>query len=146
MRPSPKTVRRLILVAILILWELVSGTKLVPELFLPSFSKTVNSDEPTPVSPWVSVAPSQCSATPLLPTSHTSVALDPYAFQIAAVIGTSAGTDGSATHASPCSRHAKPPLASESPPTAHMSLGDDPQMPNTVLVPGVVMRVNAPLW
>src|SRR5215211_967448 len=40
-RPSPKTVRRLILVAILILWEFLPGTGLIPELFLPSLSKTL---------------------------------------------------------------------------------------------------------
>ena len=39
--PSPTTVRRLILVAILALWEFVPTTGLLPELFLPSLSKTL---------------------------------------------------------------------------------------------------------
>jgi NitT/TauT family transport system permease protein len=41
MRPSPATVRRLILVLILVLWELVPQTGLLAELFLPSLSKTL---------------------------------------------------------------------------------------------------------
>jgi NitT/TauT family transport system permease protein/taurine transport system permease protein len=41
MRISPATVRRLILVLILALWELVPRTGLIPELFLPSLSKTL---------------------------------------------------------------------------------------------------------
>jgi NitT/TauT family transport system permease protein len=41
MRPSPATVRRLILVLILVLWELVPRTGLLAELFLPSLSKTL---------------------------------------------------------------------------------------------------------
>jgi len=40
-------------------------------------------------------------------------------------------------------RHAKAPCA---PPTAHRSSGAEPQMPNTVPVPGVCMRVKAPSW
>ncbi len=40
-RPAPATVRRLILVLILALWELVPRTGLMPELFLPSLSKTL---------------------------------------------------------------------------------------------------------
>ena len=40
-RPSPKTVRRLILLAVLVLWELLPRTGLVAELFLPPLSKTV---------------------------------------------------------------------------------------------------------
>ena len=40
-RPSPATVRRLILVLILVLWELVPRTGLLAELFLPSLSKTL---------------------------------------------------------------------------------------------------------
>ena len=40
-RPAPATVRRLILVLILVLWELVPRTGLLPELFLPSLSKTL---------------------------------------------------------------------------------------------------------
>jgi NitT/TauT family transport system permease protein len=40
-RPAPATVRRLILVLILILWELVPRTGMLPELFLPSLSKTL---------------------------------------------------------------------------------------------------------
>jgi NitT/TauT family transport system permease protein len=39
--PAPTTVRRLILVAILALWEFVPTTGLLPELFLPSLSKTL---------------------------------------------------------------------------------------------------------
>jgi NitT/TauT family transport system permease protein len=39
--PSPTTVRRLILVVILALWEFVPTTGLLPELFLPSLSKTL---------------------------------------------------------------------------------------------------------
>jgi NitT/TauT family transport system permease protein len=41
MRLAPATVRRLILVLILVLWELVPRTGLLPELFLPSLSKTL---------------------------------------------------------------------------------------------------------
>src|ERR1043166_2970470 len=41
MQPSPKTVRRLILIGVLILWEFLPGTGLIPELFLPSLSKTL---------------------------------------------------------------------------------------------------------
>jgi len=40
-RPAPATVRRLILVLILVLWELVPRTGLLAELFLPSLSKTL---------------------------------------------------------------------------------------------------------
>ena len=40
-RPSPATVRRLILVLILALWELVPRTGVLPELFLPALSKTL---------------------------------------------------------------------------------------------------------
>lgn len=40
-RPEPATVRRLILVLILVLWELVPRTGLLAELFLPSLSKTL---------------------------------------------------------------------------------------------------------
>ena len=41
MWPSPSTVRWLILVAVLVLWEGLPQTGLLPELFLPSLSKTV---------------------------------------------------------------------------------------------------------
>ena len=40
-RPSPATVRRLILVLLLALWELVPRTGVIPELFLPALSKTL---------------------------------------------------------------------------------------------------------
>src|SRR5437868_14200974 len=40
-RPAPATVRRLILVLILVLWEAVPRTGLLAELFLPSLSKTL---------------------------------------------------------------------------------------------------------
>lgn len=40
-RPEPKTVRRLMLVALLVAWEVVPRLKLFPELFLPSLSKTL---------------------------------------------------------------------------------------------------------
>src|SRR5215475_9598667 len=40
-RPSPATVRRAILVLILVLWELVPRTGILPELFLPALSKTL---------------------------------------------------------------------------------------------------------
>jgi NitT/TauT family transport system permease protein/taurine transport system permease protein len=40
-RPSPSTVRWLILFALLAFWELMPSTKLIPELFLPSLSKTL---------------------------------------------------------------------------------------------------------
>ena len=40
-RPAPATVRRLMLVALLALWEFVPTTGLLPELFLPSLSKTL---------------------------------------------------------------------------------------------------------
>ena len=40
-RPAPSTVRWLILLALLLLWEFLPSTGLVPELFLPSLSKTV---------------------------------------------------------------------------------------------------------
>lgn len=40
-RPAPSTVRWLILLAVLMLWELMPQTGLVPELFLPSLSKTL---------------------------------------------------------------------------------------------------------
>jgi NitT/TauT family transport system permease protein len=40
-RPSPATVRWLILAALLVLWELVPKTSIIPELFLPPLSKTV---------------------------------------------------------------------------------------------------------
>jgi NitT/TauT family transport system permease protein/taurine transport system permease protein len=39
--PSPATVRWLILVALLVFWELMPKTGLIPELFLPPLSKTV---------------------------------------------------------------------------------------------------------
>src|SRR5678816_3394031 len=41
MRPAPSTVRWLILVALLVFWELMPRTQIIPELFLPSLSKTV---------------------------------------------------------------------------------------------------------
>jgi NitT/TauT family transport system permease protein len=40
-RPAPATVRWLILLAILVLWEVLPRTGLIAELFLPSLSKTV---------------------------------------------------------------------------------------------------------
>jgi NitT/TauT family transport system permease protein len=40
-RPSPATVRWLILAALLVFWELMPKTGLIPELFLPPLSKTV---------------------------------------------------------------------------------------------------------
>jgi NitT/TauT family transport system permease protein/taurine transport system permease protein len=40
-RPSPATVRRLVLVLVLVLWELVPRTGILPELFLPALSKTL---------------------------------------------------------------------------------------------------------
>lgn len=40
-RPAPSTVRWLILLALLVLWELVPRTGIIPELFLPSLSKTL---------------------------------------------------------------------------------------------------------
>jgi NitT/TauT family transport system permease protein len=40
-RPSPATVRWLILAALLVFWELMPRTGIIPELFLPSLSKTV---------------------------------------------------------------------------------------------------------
>ena len=39
--PAPATVRWLILVALLVFWELVPRTGIIPELFLPSLSKTL---------------------------------------------------------------------------------------------------------
>ena len=39
--PSPATVRWLILAALLVFWELMPRTGIIPELFLPSLSKTV---------------------------------------------------------------------------------------------------------
>jgi hypothetical protein len=60
------------------------------------------------------------------------------------VAGDSAGSVGSGLQTSPASRQAKPPVESEAPPTAQTSAGVAPQMPNTVSVPGVVMRVKAP--
>jgi NitT/TauT family transport system permease protein/taurine transport system permease protein len=42
MRPAPSTVRWLILVVLLVLWELVPRLGLLPELFLPSLSKTLS--------------------------------------------------------------------------------------------------------
>jgi len=41
MRPTPTTVRRLLLVLVLLLWELVPRAGLLPELFLPSLSRTL---------------------------------------------------------------------------------------------------------
>ncbi|BBK42047.1 ABC transporter permease [Allostella vacuolata] len=40
-RPAPATVRWLILAGLLLAWELVPRTKVVPELFLPALSKTL---------------------------------------------------------------------------------------------------------
>jgi NitT/TauT family transport system permease protein len=40
-RPTPSTVRWLMLIAILALWEFVPQTEIIPELFLPSLSKTL---------------------------------------------------------------------------------------------------------
>src|SRR5687767_12621716 len=40
-RPSPLVVRWLILAALLVFWELMPRTGIIPELFLPSFSKTL---------------------------------------------------------------------------------------------------------
>jgi len=40
-RPSPASVRWGLLVALLVLWELLPQTKIIPELFLPSLSKTL---------------------------------------------------------------------------------------------------------
>ncbi|HMK78029.1 MAG TPA: ABC transporter permease [Xanthobacteraceae bacterium] len=39
-RPAPSTVRSLLLVALLVLWEIVPLTGIIPELFLPPLSKT----------------------------------------------------------------------------------------------------------
>ena len=40
-RPAPSTVRWAILIALLVFWEAMPGTRLIPELFLPSLSKTL---------------------------------------------------------------------------------------------------------
>jgi NitT/TauT family transport system permease protein len=40
-RPSPATARWLILLALLVFWELMPQTGIIPELFLPSLSKTL---------------------------------------------------------------------------------------------------------
>ena len=40
-RPSPATVRWLILLALLVFWELMPRTGIIPELFLPTLSKTL---------------------------------------------------------------------------------------------------------
>src|ERR1700712_84990 len=40
-RPAPTTVRWAILAAVLLAWELLPQTGLIPELFLPSLSKTL---------------------------------------------------------------------------------------------------------
>ena len=40
-RPAPSTVRWLMLIAVLVLWEFVPQTEVIPELFLPSLSKTL---------------------------------------------------------------------------------------------------------
>jgi NitT/TauT family transport system permease protein len=40
-RPAPSTVRWLILLALLVLWEFIPRTGIIPELFLPSLSKVV---------------------------------------------------------------------------------------------------------
>jgi len=40
-RPAPSTVRWLILLALLVCWELMPRTGIIPELFLPTFSKTL---------------------------------------------------------------------------------------------------------
>ena len=40
-RPDPAIVRWMILAALLILWEVVPLTGIIPELFLPSLSKTL---------------------------------------------------------------------------------------------------------
>ena len=40
-RPAPATVRWLILLAVLVLWEVLPRTGLIAELFLPPLSKTV---------------------------------------------------------------------------------------------------------
>ena len=40
-RPSPSTVRWGLLVALLMLWQVLPATKVIPELFLPSLSKTL---------------------------------------------------------------------------------------------------------
>ena len=40
-RPAPATVRWFILLALLAFWELMPRTKIIPELFLPSLSKTL---------------------------------------------------------------------------------------------------------
>ena len=40
-RPAPSTVRWGLLVALLVLWEFLPGTGLIPELFLPSLSRTL---------------------------------------------------------------------------------------------------------
>lgn len=40
-RPSPSAVRWMLLLALLVLWELMPQTEIVPELFLPSLSKTL---------------------------------------------------------------------------------------------------------
>ena len=40
-RPAPKTVRRAILLALIVLWEVIPATKVIPALFLPSLSSTL---------------------------------------------------------------------------------------------------------
>lgn len=40
-RPAPSTIRWLILAALLVFWELMPSTKLIPELFLPPLSKVL---------------------------------------------------------------------------------------------------------
>ena len=40
-RPSPATVRWLILLGLLVFWELMPKTGIIPELFLPPLSKTI---------------------------------------------------------------------------------------------------------
>ena len=40
-RPSPRTVRRLIGLALLVLWEAIPRLGILPELFIPPFTKTI---------------------------------------------------------------------------------------------------------
>src|SRR5262245_60145953 len=97
-----------------------------------------------PVSVCVKSVPSQCRATPLLPTSHESSALVPKVFHTAESSDTWSGKLGSASHSPPCQRHAKPPIDPEAPPTAHTSSAAVPQMPYTVSVPGTSVLLNSP--
>ena len=88
-----------------------------------------------------SACPSQCNTAPKLHDIQTSFALRPATFHTALVVRSAGSVSG--VKVVPSKRQTNP-VAANWPPTNHRSEGELPQMPNTMLVPGVVSFSNVP--